>query len=141
MLKNNLLINNFIEPIDKLMLINKINLPDELIYELKDYIFYNMTKMKFIKAICLKKAILNILIECACSRKSFYDASIFDGYPMVAESFNKVSEWTFGFPSWNYWSKETTVLRGSNCKKCGEYEYICIEKYKDVPSKIKLCNC
>ena len=48
MLKNNLLINNFIEPIDKLMLINKINLPDELIYELKDYIFYNMTKSLYL---------------------------------------------------------------------------------------------
>ena len=62
MLKN-YRINNFIKPINKLMLINKINLPDELIYELKDYIFYNKTKMNFIKEISKKKDKINTLIQ------------------------------------------------------------------------------
>lgn len=133
--------NNFIEPIKKLMYINKINLPIELIYILKDYIFYNITKMKFIKGISKKKELINILIQNACSRKMGYDRLLKEGFKDSAEACEKMEIWTLGFPIWNYWSNETIVLRGSNCKKCGEYEYICIEKYKNVPSNMKLCNC
>tara|TARA_B100001250_G_C19657558_1_gene725549 strand:- start:567 stop:1004 length:438 start_codon:yes stop_codon:yes gene_type:complete len=134
-------LNNFIEPIDKIMLINKINLPDEIIYELKDYIFYNMTKMNFIKEMSIKKGMINILIQNACSRKLGYDQNMQTGFKDSAEECEKMEIWTLGFPIWNYWANETTVLRGSNCKKCGEYEYICIEKYKNIPSNIKLCDC
>ena len=134
-------INNFVEPINKLMSINKINLPDELIYELKDYIFYNMTKMNFIKNISEKKDKINNLIQNACSRKMGYDQNMETGFKDSAEKCEKIENWTLGFPIWNYWTNETTVLRGSNCKKCGEYEYICIEKYKSIPSNIKLCDC
>ena len=133
--------NNFIEPIKKLIYINKINLPDELIYILKDYIFYNMKKMNFIKEMGIKKGLINILIQNACSRKMGYDHNMGEGYKDSAEACEKMENWTLGFPIWNYWPNETTVLRGSNCKKCGEYEYICIEKYKSIPSNIKLCDC
>ena len=141
MLKN-YRINNFIKPINKLMLINKINLPDELIYELKDYIFYNKTKMNFIKEISKKKDKINTLIQNACSRKMGYDQNMGEGYKDAAEECEKMENWTLGFPIWTLEQyNERTVLRGSNCKKCGEYEYICIEKCKNVPSNIKLCNC
>lgn len=134
--------NNFIEPINKLMLINKINLPDELIYELKDYIFYNMTKNNFIKHMSLKKYLINILIKDACSRKMGYDQALELGSKIKAEACEKSKKWIFGFPIGDlYYPNEKTVLRGSNCNKCGEYEYICIEKYKNVSSNIKLCGC
>lgn len=142
MLKKNYRINNFIEPINKLMLINKINLPNEIIYELKDYIFYNMMKMNFIKEMSMKKGLINILIQNACSRKMGYDHYMQTGIKDSAEECEKAESWTLGFPIWNdFRVGESTVLRGSNCKKCGEYEYICIEKYKNVPSNLKLCLC
>tara|TARA_B100002051_G_C16423662_1_gene480648 strand:- start:176 stop:589 length:414 start_codon:yes stop_codon:yes gene_type:complete len=131
--------NNYIEPIKKLIYINKFKLPNELIYILKDYTFYNKTKMKFIKEMSKKKELINFRIRLACSRK-MYDVNrgwgIMDDYDRTEESEN----WIFGFPVYN-WLNETTVLRGCNCKKCGEYEYICIQKRFDVPSNMKLCNC
>ena len=140
--KKNNRINNFIEPVDKLMLINKINLPDELIFELKDYIFYNMTKMNFIKEMSIKKGFVNILVQNACSRKMGYDQNMQTGLKVLAEECEKSETWLFGFPIWTLeYSNETTVLRGSNCTKCGEYEYICIERYKSISSNIKLCSC
>ena len=97
--------------------------------------------MNFIKEMGMKKGIINILIQNACSRKLGYDQNMQTGFKYSAEECEKMENWTLGFPIWNYWANETTVLRGSNCKKCGEYEYICIEKYKSIPSNIKLCDC
>ena len=133
--------NNFIEPIEKIMYINKLNLPNELIYILKDYIFYNIRKMNFIKEMSQKKKLVNIRIKIAYSRKLYYDLNILRGFKEAAQEYETMENWMFGFPHSDYSSIETTVLRGSNCKKCGEYEYICIEKYRNVPSNIKLCNC
>ena len=135
-----MLINNFIEPIEKIKCINKLNLPNELIYILKDYIFYNKTKMNYIKDMSKKKESINFRIKIACSRKMGYDQNIETGFRVSGEECEKSENWIFGFPLYN-WLNEKTVLRGSNCKKCGEYEYICIEKYRNVPSNIKLCNC
>ena len=61
----------FYMPIDEILAINRLDMPRELLDIIKDYTYYNKTKLPYLKRISSKKESLNRLISVAFSRTNY----------------------------------------------------------------------
>ena len=129
----------FYMPIDEILAINRLDMPRELLDIIKDYTYYNKTKLPYLKRISSKKESLNRLISVAFSRTKLFD---------IVYSRDDRSEdgekWVFGYKRFmvgdDGW-KEKLYLTGNNCRVCGEYKYILYSKYLELGCSCPICDC
>ena len=145
----------FKKPSKKLLYINKLNnsyIPNDVLNIIKDYAFYNIESLNFIKKVSAKKKEL-MYIKLAWSRNnlpSWQRERRFPGEP-TSPITETSSHWFFGFtfqdiPSFNLIDPvgldiDTVKLQGENCTKCGEYTYLCYSYKSQLRSKIGICFC
>ena len=136
----------------KLLLLNKLNIPMDVLNIIKDFAFYNSEKMPFIKNISAKKREPH-LIKLAWSRTNlppWRREERFPGEPtgIITET---SSRWLFGFtydniPSFNLITPVgldifNLQMQGENCIQCGEYKYLCYTYKRNIRPKINICFC
>ena len=146
--------NKFIVPAKKLLLINKFNIPNDVLDIIKDYLFYNKTYLKFYKIISNKKHRINIFIQNAWSRNKLKNETINRGWgEELGELYETQENWVFEY------NNTVTIMaegpppeipvawydkfhfQGQNCSKCGEYHLISYSNNFNTSNNIKLCNC
>jgi len=129
----------FKKPTQKLLILNIINnskIPLEVLSIIKDYVFYNIETIAFLKKISTKKKELPI-IKTAFTRNNLPDwISDLSGVQLTENS----SKWMFWSIVPNKWSRRLKIM-GENCRKCGEYSYISYTSIPYVLSKINICLC
>jgi hypothetical protein len=99
----------------KLIAVNAICLPNELIEVVKDYAFYDKSSLPYIKKMSSFKAPINDTIKHAISRNNpriFQDS---------VEDPNAEEYWCFGFDDDD---TERLQLQGNNCFRCGNYNVV-----------------
>ena len=144
--------NKFIIPAKKLLLINKFNIPNDVLSIIKDYLFYNKTYLKFYKIISNKKHRINIFIQKAWSRNKLKNVTINQGWgEELAEGYETQESWMFRYDDFETIMAEGLNVpvacydkfhfHGQNCSKCGEYHLISYSNNFNTSNNIKLCNC
>ena len=134
----------------KLLLLNKLNIPMDVLNIIKEYAFYNSEQLSFIKKIAAKKREPH-LIKLAWSRTNlppWRREERFPGEPtgIITET---SSRWLFGFtydniPSFKLHRLDWTysIYKCSeNCIQCGEYKYLCYTYKRNIRPKINICFC
>ena len=122
---------NFIKPTKKLLTINKINLPLDVLNIVKDYMFYTLNSMTHVRKLITEKKELD-LIKKAWSRNNILN--IFNQHSSRLYE----EHWIFGF-TYENGPNETVQLQGVNCKKCGEYEYNRYSYKTHLKSNLRFC--
>jgi hypothetical protein len=117
------------ESITKQLCINQLNLPFELINEIKEFCFYDIKSwemMNFIKN--KKRRIHDIFKNATISRANPYDLYVYDG--------NTDQQWVF----WTFDEDDgpNKQFQAFNCKCCGNYKVIANEIY--YTNKV-ICYC
>ena len=128
------MLGSFIKPTKSLLAINKLYIPLEVCHIIKNYLYYDINSLKFIKELTKQKKELPI-IKSAWSRNNM---------PLWThiETLNENSEhWIFGFTRSYNNNFESLQLQAENCYFCGEFKLITIWKRKGSFSNMKLCHC
>jgi hypothetical protein len=139
----------FKKPRQKLLTMNKMNnsyIPLEVVSIIKDYTFYNIESVAFLKKISAKKKELG-LIQRAWSRNNIPPWNMEQRFP--EEPNKRITEissgWFFGFTYENIPTEDLFIdnlkLQGEHCLKCGEYTYICYDYKPLLRSKLNICFC
>jgi len=130
-----MLYGNFIKPTEKLLAINNIRLPLDVLNIVKDYTFYTVNSMAHVRKLITEKKELP-LIKRAWSRNNILNRFHYETDRMFEE------HWIFGFTRENG-PNETLQLQGVNCKKCGEYETNRYSYHPHLHSNLPFCpgNC
>jgi hypothetical protein len=108
---------NFVNPTKSLLVINKINIPMDVLNIIKSYIYYDINSLNFAKKIAFKKKNINNLIQ---DNRHFYTTP-------------HRSQWRFGTGCNNIWG-------GYNCPTCGEYTLI-MWKRSTIRNTLPICFC
>ena len=109
---------NFVNPTKSLLVINKINIPMDVLNIIKSYIYYDINSLNFAKKIASKKININNFIQ---DSLYFYDIP------------QHVSNWRFGLGCNNIWG-------GYNCPTCGEYTLV-MWKRATIRNTLPICFC
>lgn len=128
-----MLFGNFIKPARKLLLINNIKLPLDVLNIVKDFSFYTENSMVYVKQLVTKKKELRFIRSAWSRNNSPYDMRFRD------IDWEKDTHWIFGFTNENG-PYETLRLQGMNCKKCGEYKFAGYTYKPHVHSNLHFCN-
>lgn len=116
-------------PVTKQMHINKFNLSDDLLNEIKSYCFYDVKSWETMNFIKYKKnRIHNLFKTATISRANPYDLYFGDG--------NTDEQWVF----WAFDEDDgaNKQFQACNCKYCGNYKVVANETYRT--DKI-ICHC
>jgi len=126
---------SFIKPTNSLLAINKLYIPLEVCDIIKNYLYYDINSLKFIKELTKQKKELK-LIKSAWSRNNM------PLWTHIEKTEENSEHWIFGFTrSYNNNTFESLQLQGENCYFCGEFKLITIWKRKGSFSNMKLCHC
>lgn len=130
-----MLYGNFIKPTEKLLTINNLRLPLDVLNIVKDYTFYTVNSMAHTRKLITEKKELE-LIKKAWSRNNIWNKFHYETERMFEE------HWIFGF-TYHNGPNETLQLQGVNCKKCGEYETNRYSYHPHLHSNLPFCpgNC
>jgi len=109
---------NFVNPTKSLLIINKINIPMDVLNIIKSHIYYDIGSLNFAKRIAFKKKDINNLIN---DSRYFY-----------AEPHHPI-HWRFGTGTDNIWG-------GYNCQICGEYTLV-MWKRATIRNTLPICFC
>ena len=124
---------NFIKPTKKLLTINNIKLPLDVLNIVKDYAFYTIDTMSYVRKLITEKKEL-LLIKKAWSRNNILNRFHQESARVFEE------HWIFGFTREND-PFENLQLQGVNCKKCGEYETNRYSYKPHLHSNLRFCCC
>ena len=115
--------SNFVHPTKKLLLLNKLKKPMEIINIIKSYIFYDINSLNFAIKVASKK-------ENHISKiKSSLKASLI---------INKTGYWSL-YLSETY--EEKSYFQGYNCNICGEFTLVNWKNHKNIISGLPICFC
>ena len=110
---------NFVNPTEKIKIINKIRYPMDVLNIIKSYIFYDKKSLIFAKKIASKKEIITEEIK--------------DSKKITANG---------------YWGlqlkpryQQKAQFQGYNCIICGEYTLVLWKKYKNTNNTLPICFC
>jgi len=100
----------------KVIAMNALRLPDELIGVIKEYAFYDKSSLSYIKKMSSYKKPVNDTIKRAWSRNN--PQGIFNS----EEDQDTVEHWFFGFGDAD--DVELLTLQNNHCSRCGNYQII-----------------
>ena len=128
--------NQITTTMTKLLHINRLYLPVDILEYIKPYLFYDVKTYEIIQNIKIQKQIINILINEALSRKN---SLYYSPYPIGFPDF--VEDWVFGFPGDHV--TERLQMQATNCYDCGNYKddpNMIYHRHIPFPNKI-YCKC